>query len=405
MQGNYDIGLVALSYLIASLAGFVALAITARMRARQDGRLPWLIGGALTMGTGIWSMHFVGMTAFSLPVPISFDLAITLGSWLAAVAVSAIAMFIAGYGRLTAWTLVGGALVMGVGVSVMHYAGMAAMRMEPGITYSPALFAASVGIAIAASAAALLITSRLQEVRTPRDFALRVAAAAVMGLAVVGMHYTGMAAAEFQSGAFCSSGNVLDAALMPLPTTLAALAILTVGIGIAIADARAVLAARRDARAAAERLQRLAFTDIDTGLPNRARMSQLLVEHMRQRGPQGFTLVTLRLEPLMMNADLEAALRALRDRLQSAMPNAPLARTSQDALSLILEGGSDHVLRHCTPIVTWLRQDPNILPTHYLHVGGAHCPEDGDNAQQLLQRASSRANAALDFVQPLRKSA
>ena len=405
MQGNYDYGLVALSYLIASLAGFVALAFTARIRARQSGRLPWLLGGALTMGTGIWSMHFVGMTAFSLPVPISFDLAITIGSWLAAVAVSAVAMFVVGYGRLNQTTLVVGALVMGAGVSIMHYAGMWAMRMDPGIVYRPALFAASVGIAIAASAAALLIAARLGEVRSLRDFGLRVGASAIMGLAVVGMHYTGMAAAEFQDGAFCFSGNALDASVMPLPTTLAALVILVAGIGIAIADARRVMAARREARAEALRLQTLAFVDAGTGLPNRARMSQLLVERMRQRHPRGFTLVTLRLESATQGADHDTGLRLLRDRLRAAMSDAPIARTSQEALSLILDGGQSQVMAQLAPILTWLRQDPGLAPGYALAVGSAHFPDDGQNALQLLQRAGSRSHSDSVADPPLRKIA
>ena len=86
MQGSHDLGIVALSYLIASLAGFVAIAFASRMLARDANRVPWLIGGAFAMGTGIWSMHFVGMTAFSLPVPISYDLGLTFLSWVAAVA-------------------------------------------------------------------------------------------------------------------------------------------------------------------------------------------------------------------------------------------------------------------------------------------------------------------------------
>ena len=147
MQGSHDFGLVVLSYVIASLAGFVAIEFASRMRVHGANRVPWLIGGALAMGTGIWSMHFVGMTAFSLPVPISYDTGITLLSWVAAVAVSALALYLVGYGQLKHWTLVVGALVMGAGICVMHYSGMWAMRMDPGIVYRPGLFAASAAIA------------------------------------------------------------------------------------------------------------------------------------------------------------------------------------------------------------------------------------------------------------------
>jgi len=249
MVGTYDVALVVLSYFIASLAGFVALEFATRMRIRTRGRWPWLVGGALAMGTGIWSMHFVGMTAFSLPVPISYDLAITVLSWAAAVAVSAIALYIVGFGRLTGATLAAGALVMGAGVCLMHYSGMWAMRMSPGITYDPGLLAASFAIAVAASGAALVITAHIGEVPTWRDFALRVGAAMIMGLAVVGMHYTGMAAAQFADGAFCYGGNALPAATMPWPTTVATLLILGFGIAFAVGDARELAAARQVGRA------------------------------------------------------------------------------------------------------------------------------------------------------------
>lgn len=391
MQGTYDFGLVALSYLIASLAGFVALEFATRLRVRSTGRRSWLIGGALAMGTGIWSMHFVGMTAFSLPVPISYDLGITFLSWVAAVAVSAIALYIVGYGRLTALTLAAGALVMGAGVCLMHYSGMWAMRMMPGITYEPGLFIASVVIAVAASGAALVIIAYLKEVRTGKDFALRVGAALIMGLAVVGMHYTGMAAAVFADGSFCYGGNELPAAVLPWPTTIATLLILGFGIGFAVSDARDLAVTRRAAREMESRVLLMAFVDRETGLANRARLSQIIVDRIRRHSTDGFALVTFRLEDRDGAAPTGEAIARLRDRLQAALPNAPLARTQPEHLVVLLDGRIDDLTARCAPVIDSLRSDKSLTSSHRLIVGSAHYPTDGENAQWLLLRSAPKS--------------
>ncbi|MCQ4164277.1 MHYT domain-containing protein [Tahibacter harae] len=396
MQGTYDLWLVALSYLIASLAGYVALVFATRLRARSNDRRPWLIGGALAMGTGIWSMHFVGMTAFSLPVPISYDLGITFLSWTAAVAVSAIALYIVGYGRLSSVTLTLGAVVMGAGVCLMHYSGMWAMRMIPGISYDPLLFVISAVIAVAASGAALVIIAYLDEVRSWKDIGLRVGAALVMGLAVVGMHYTGMAAAIFSDGAYCYSGNQLPATALPWPTTIATLLILGFGIGFAASDARQLARARKAAHVSEQRVQQWAFVDRETGLPNRARLSQLVVERIRSRHADGFALVTFRLEGHDGSVPSAETMCLLRDRLQAAFPNADLARTQPEHLVVLLVGSAADVAWRCAPLIESLRRDTALSSRHQLMIGSAHSPTDGENMQWLLLRAAPKS-AGIDL--------
>lgn len=390
MLGNYDLGLVALSYLIASLAGFVAIEFASRMRARSKNRVPWLIGGALAMGTGIWSMHFVGMTAFSLPVPMSYDGGITFLSWIAAVGVSALALYIVGYGQLKAWTLVVGALVMGAGVCVMHYSGMWAMRMDPGISYQPIFFAASAGIAIVASGAALLIIASLKEVRSWRDVGLRVVAALIMGLAVAGMHYTGMAAAEFANGALCSANNLLSAEVMPWPTTIGALLILGCGILFTVMDAREVGKARQTARELETRVRDLAFVDRETGLPNRARLSQQIVERIRVGAPDGFSLVTFRLESHDGSPVTAGTITALHNRITRAIPDAVLAQTQAEHLVAMIGGGADHVAQRCAMLIDAARRELS-QERYRLLTNSARYPTDGDNAQWLLLRAAPKA--------------
>jgi signal transduction histidine kinase/ActR/RegA family two-component response regulator len=168
--------------------------------------LAWIVGGAIAMGSGIWAMHFVGMLAFRLPIPIAFDLTLTLASLLLPIAASGLVLWQVSRAEL-GWKRLGvSAVLMGIGINAMHYTGMAAMQMEPGIVYDPLLFALSVAIAIAASGLALWIAFHLRH-NVPHVWLPRIGAAVVMGAAIVGMHYTGMAAASFPLDSVCTTAS------------------------------------------------------------------------------------------------------------------------------------------------------------------------------------------------------
>src|SRR6476661_7883170 len=137
LQGSYSFSLAFVSVFIATLASYLTLDLTdriARLTALSTRRY-WLYGGAISMGLGIWSMHFVGMLAFRLPIPMSYDITITLLSLLIAVMVSWIALHTVSHGILNARRLLGAGVSMGIGIAAMHYTGMAAMQMEPPIRY------------------------------------------------------------------------------------------------------------------------------------------------------------------------------------------------------------------------------------------------------------------------------
>jgi len=191
MPQHYNLLLVALSYVISVLGSFTALRLC-RQHAGIRGAEKWrsLLAGALAMGAGaIWSMHFIGMLAFDMGMPVAYDVPITLASLLVAVVVTGLGIYIVGQGPTSPWRLAGGGTAMGVGVAAMHYTGMAAMRMQAQLSYDLVIVAISLGIAVVASIAALWLvfnTTRLWQI---------VASALVMGLAVCGMHYTGMKAA------------------------------------------------------------------------------------------------------------------------------------------------------------------------------------------------------------------
>jgi two-component system sensor histidine kinase/response regulator len=197
MTGSYNDGLVALSVLIALLASYAALDLAGRTRAAQGTRRwIWLTGGAGAMGLGIWAMHYIGMLAFHLPVPVLYDVPTVIVSLLAAIAASAVALVVVSRNRLTLPSVLIGSVFMGGGIAAMHYIGMAAMRVAAMCRYNGSLVALSVALAIVISLVALLLTylSR-DEVRAGSW--RKVGSAVLMGLAIPVMHYTGMAAATF----------------------------------------------------------------------------------------------------------------------------------------------------------------------------------------------------------------
>ena len=161
------------------------------------------------MGTGIWSMHFIGMLAFSVPMPLRYGIVETLGSLAIAIVTSGFALAIASRAELSLKRLAVGAIVMGAGICAMHYSGMAAITIVPMITYEPLLVAASIAIAVTASFAALWLAFNLRSGNSTHIALARGGAAVVMGLAISGMHYTAMAAAKFAAGSYCLGGAVV----------------------------------------------------------------------------------------------------------------------------------------------------------------------------------------------------
>jgi two-component system sensor histidine kinase/response regulator len=197
ISGSYDYRLVTLSVLIAMLASYAALDLAARVTASRGRlRFVWLWGGAAAMGTGIWSMHYIGMLAFSLPMPVLYDWPTVLLSLLAAVLTSAIALFIVSRQRMGSLAATVGSVIMGAGIATMHYTGMAAMRLTAMCHYSSAVVALSVVLAIVISLVALWLTFRLRN-DVKGAWLPKLASAALMGVAIPVMHYTGMAAASF----------------------------------------------------------------------------------------------------------------------------------------------------------------------------------------------------------------
>jgi signal transduction histidine kinase/FixJ family two-component response regulator/HPt (histidine-containing phosphotransfer) domain-containing protein len=251
MQSTYSPQLILLSYAVAVLASHVTLSLAQRLRPRDvhGPRWHWIVGGAFSMGTGIWSMHFIGMLAFHLPIEVAYDLGLTTASYVIAVVVSGFALHIFRRNDTTLRGIVLPGAFIGLGISAMHYTGMAAMKMFPSIYYDPLLFPLSVLIAIGASMAALWIAFSLPRIRQQRNWH-KLAAASVMGAAIVGMHYTGMGAANFAADAVCiSSGPRLDATWLAITISAFSILILSSTLLLSVIDAQLQSTIARSAEA------------------------------------------------------------------------------------------------------------------------------------------------------------
>jgi len=271
MQGTYTLWLVYLSIAVAIGVSYTALNLASRL-AHSHTRGIWLVGGAVAMGVGIWAMHCIGLLALSLPIQLTYSLPINLLSLAIAVLTSGFALMIVSGHTLSNARLAAGAIVMGAGISAMHYSGMASIRITPMLTYEPGLFAASIAIAIGASYAALWLAFKLRRGRSRMMVAARVAASVVMGVAISGMHYVGMAASKFAPGSYCLPGARLDNAWFAITLGIFALGIMAVTLLTVVYDAylRRHLRDRNEAIEQAHAHARNAtHTDALTGLPNR----------------------------------------------------------------------------------------------------------------------------------------
>lgn len=233
MVASYSYGLVALSVVIAILAAYVALDLAGRVTASTGRiRLAWLVGGAFAMGTGIWSMHYIGMLAFRLPVPVQYDWPTVALSLVAAILASAVAMFVTSRTTMGPWRTAAGSVFMGGAIALMHYIGMAAMRLPATHTYSAPLVALSVLLAMVISFVALWLTFRFRLATKELDWR-KISSASVMGAAIPVMHYTGMAAVAFTPAAMVH-GDTTHAVSVSTLGTIGIVIVTVMILGLAV---------------------------------------------------------------------------------------------------------------------------------------------------------------------------
>lgn len=238
---------VFISILVAVLGSWTALDLHRRVAAHESRRrLAWLGGAALAMGLGIWSMHFIAMLGYQVGVPLRFHTGGTIASLLLAILATGVAFFLLDMAKARGKFLLA-ALAMGSGICLMHYIGMGSIRAPVHIAYDPLLVLLSLTIALGASAAGLAAITK------GGTMSLRAAAAAGLGFAIFGMHYTAMAAARFHATGSAASSGDIDRLWLTSAVAIATLLLLALGILAAMLDRRIETIANLDARSVKER--------------------------------------------------------------------------------------------------------------------------------------------------------
>lgn len=267
INGSHNPGLVTLSYCVALLASYTAILTLERVRIYQAkfARYSWLVVSAAISGVGVWSMHFIGMLAFELNLPMSHGVLLTLISVVPAIVGSFIAMKIQ-ISESSGGAIIIAGTILGAGIGLMHYTGMAAMQVPAHLRYDPFWFILSVVIAVSLGIIASLAYRHYKRTQKTSWFTRRsaqVVVAAIIALAISGMHYTAMIAANFYPArepdtTFIGHGNWLA---------------YVVGIGSCLTALMAIIATQIDRRLQQQKLAQMSaeqlyevISAIDDGL-------------------------------------------------------------------------------------------------------------------------------------------
>jgi diguanylate cyclase (GGDEF)-like protein len=391
MGHSYHLNLVALSLIVSILASYTALDVSRRVgtiRAAGRHHLLWLLGGAVALGVGIWSMHFIGMLAFSMPMEVGYDPWITGYSLLIAIAVSYLAMYVVvSNDQLSRGAIAGGGLLMGLGIAGMHYTGMSAMLMQPALRYDPWRLSASIAIAVLASWAALWIAFSLRNSDQGYFLLKRILAAVVMGFAIAGMHYTGMSAMIVAQGAVCGAARGMDTTQLALAVAGGTLAVMALTMFFFLLEMRFSLVA----------------LDALTGLQNRAtfmRRVERVINTSRRRG-RPFALLFMDLDGFKLVNDScghmvgDMVLKDFAQQLRRHTRNTNiLARLGGDEFVLLMPELSNVDDAGALAATITSRMPDSIIdeltPVHVTaSVGIALFPQDGDSAEDLLKNADT----------------
>lgn len=399
---TWDSVLICVSLIVAFIASFTALDTAGRVAVSRGWSARfWLLVGGIAMGIGVWAMHFIGMLAMMLPMMMRYDTRLTILSLLVAILASVLAFGqTVGGLHLTRQRLLRGTLILGAGVVVMHYLGMYALLIEPQPEWNALLVALSVLIAFAASGLALWLAFHLRQ-GDHHLMLMRGLASLVMGIAIAGMHYVGMAAAEFSHSSMMQPHGVSNAGLA-VWVTLITLTILGVTLLSSMLDAqlRAARLATRLNRANQE-LRQLAMHDNLTTLPNRVMLEQQLDLAIKQAmlNEHRFAVIYMDLDGFKAVNDTwghhvgDRLLVAVAERLCSQLSNTMLlVRLGGDEFVLMAECDISAARQLAQKLVKVI-SSPFELDRYVLHVslsaGIAIFPLHGRNRQELLFNADA----------------
>ncbi|HIE5389888.1 TPA: putative bifunctional diguanylate cyclase/phosphodiesterase [Enterobacter cancerogenus] len=394
---SWDPILVAISFLVAFIASFVALDSAGKIRqSSRKAALFWRLAGGVTLGIGIWSMHFIGMLSMKMPTIVSYHLWLTLASLGVAVLASTLAINIVVPGKsLSRFRLFLSTLILSSGVVAMHYVGMAALMLDERIMWDKRIVLLSIVIAIAASGAALWLAFHLRD-KYKGVVINRIAAAIVMAAAICAMHYTGMSAAHFHAMSRTLPGGIseLGLSIWVSVTTLCLLGIMLI---ISLVDSHWRTSRLTDnLRQLNQQLELQPNFDALTGLVNRQHMDTLLHKTLLSKKPFGLVFLDVdhfkRVNDAWGHQVGDELLINIAQRITARLSrDMTLARLGGDAFILLLPDTDGEKLNALLPSLLDDARRPLSLGGHALSctlsAGVSLYPEHGETLHELKLKA------------------
>ena len=404
MNGIVIPALSLLSFVVAVVAAYLALILSGRVsRGHGQRNLAWLFGGGVAMGTGMWSMHFIGMLGFYLPLGVTLVIEKAFLSWCVAITTAGFALFLVKGTRLGRHRLVFCGVVIGLGISEMYFLGMAAIRNRPLLSYDPTLFMVSIAVAVVGAIVVLSLAFRLRGGDAWHTNLTRLAAAIMMGLAITGMQTIWMAAARFSTPALDAFNNGLNHNWMVFSVagfTLVILAFVMLLSFIDIRSRRHADALRASLKSVHSKLAYLGTHDALTSLPNRSLLNEKITEAMTEAdiAVTRFAILHINIDRLKtVNESLgrtagDQVLNAFVLRIRQTLRSRDmLARLSGDDFVVLSEVTQTADAGRIAANLIALLGRPLHVPSHEVHVtvsiGISVYPNDGDTVEALLASA------------------
>lgn len=406
--------LVLLAYLVACAAGFGTLDMAERVGHVENptARRHWCWLGAGCLAGGIWSTHFISMLAFQAPVAIHYELLTTFASLLIALIAALLAMQTLSHAHVRPHQYLLASVWMGLGIALMHYVGMAAMRSQAQVYVESRLFMASVAIAIGASLAALLLSSYLRNGAGVFHQLLKYAASLVLGAGILSMHFTGMAAMQMLVLNDADLSLPVDNNPIQLGLSVAVITLLVIGSSISAAladkklqhkehDLRRVNALLSELDQARASLQQVAHFDALTNLLNRRGFNQIfaekVVEKTRNKGMMAVIFLDIdhfkRINDSLGHDAGDQLLTVLAGYIKSSVRSHEdvVARFGGDEFCILINIHHRDEARHMALRIMQKMKEPIELAGRRMvmttSIGISLFPDDGQTCEELLKTA------------------
>ncbi len=406
--------LVLLAYLVACAAGFGTLDMAERVSHVDNptAKRRWRWIGAACLAGGIWSTHFISMLAFQAPIAIHYEVFMTVASLLIAMVASLFAMQTLSHAQRHFHQYLVASIWMGLGIALMHYVGMAAMRSEAQVYFSGALFGLSVAIAIGASLAALLLSHYLRSGSGMFHQLLKYGASLVLGAGILSMHFTGMAAMQLLLPTGAVPPLPIDNNPTQLGLSVAVITLLVIGSSISAAladkklqhkerDLRRVNTLLTELDQARASLQQVAHYDALTSLLNRRGFNQIFAEKLAQKSLDGGMLAVIfldidhfkRINDSLGHDAGDELLTVLAGHIKSSVRshNDVVARFGGDEFCILINIHHRDEARHMAQRIMLKMKEPIELAGRRMvmttSIGISVFPEDGTTSEELLKTA------------------